>query len=88
MAANGQLSHNKVTCADGSGGGQVVGYVHRTGPGHEDSAPGTIIQGWFDSPPHLKVLTWPTLNKIGLAFYEEHFPDGSWTIWGVGNLCP
>ncbi|HNJ98889.1 MAG TPA: CAP domain-containing protein [Ilumatobacteraceae bacterium] len=86
LAANGKLSHNAPDC--GSSGGQVVGYVHRTGPGNESSAAGIIINGWFNSPSHYQVLTWPTLNRIGLAFYLETFPDGSWTVWGVGNLCP
>ena len=85
-AANGSLSHNSPDC--GNSGGQVVGYVHRTGPGNESSAAGIIINGWFNSPSHYQVLTWPTLNRIGLAFYQQNFPDGSWTIWGVGNLCP
>ena len=86
LAANGSLSHNSPDC--GNSGGQVVGYVHRTGPGNESSAAGIIINGWFNSPSHYQVLTWPTLNRIGLAFYQQNFPDGSWTIWGVGNLCP
>lgn len=78
------LSHNS-PC---SGGGQVVGYVKSTGPGNESSAPGTIINGWFNSASHYEVLTWPTMKGIGLAFYQVTAPDGAWAIYGVGNLCP
>lgn len=82
----GTLSHNAPDC--GSSGGQVVGYVKSTGPGNESSAAGTIINGWFASSSHYEVLTWPTLNRIGMAFYQVTAPNGAWAVYGVANLCP
>jgi hypothetical protein len=89
LAAQGSLSHGMADC-----GWQVVGYYGRSAPGGEDTAPSRIINGWFNSssgdyskPKHYEILTHPNVSRIGLAFVTVTQPDGSWRVYGVGNLC-
>lgn len=83
LAANGSLSHDSADC-----GYQVVGYVGSSGGPVNANAPASIINNWFNSRPHYEVLTHTAVSKIALAFVTATFPDGSWRVYGVGNLCP
>jgi len=89
MAANGSLGHGNTQC-----GYQVVGYVGSTGGAVNPNAPEGIINGWYNSrggpgqpPKHYEILTYPAVTKIGLAFVTVVNGDGSWRVYGVGNLC-
>lgn len=86
LAEAGALSHSGLPC--GGTGGQVVGYVSSSAPGGADAAPGRIISNWFNSAPHYKVLTHPSFTTIGLGFVTRTKADGSWVVYGVGNVCP
>ena len=86
LAKNGALSHSGLPC--GGKGGQVVGFYGVSGGAVDPSSPAKVIQGWFASPSHYKVLTYATFNRIDLQFVTMTRPDGSWRVYGVGNLCP
>ncbi|MDO8391897.1 MAG: CAP domain-containing protein [Actinomycetota bacterium] len=90
LAVNGALSHDSADC-----GFQVAGYVGNTAQPVNANAPASIITNWFNSrsndydhPKHYEILTWPSVSKIALAFVTATSPDGSWRVYGVGNLCP
>lgn len=86
LAKQGALSHSGLPC--GGTGGQVVGFYGVSGGAVDPTSPAKIIQGWFASPSHYKVLTYAAFTRIDLQFVTMTRPDGSWRVYGVGNLCP
>jgi uncharacterized protein YkwD len=81
---NGALSHNSIPCGTG---GQVVAYVKGSGAGGAASAPASIVNNWFNSPPHNTILMDARYAALGLGYVTRTNTDGSWSVYGVGNAC-
>lgn len=90
LAYIGGLAHDSSDC-----GYQVVGWYGSSGGAVNPNTPSSIIYNWYMSRgtpthpiEHYEIITMANLRSMALAFVNVTYPDGSWKVFGVGNLCP
>ena len=85
MAQANGASHGGYHCS--ALASQVVGSAMGSGYAPSGSEPSDIVSDWLGSPGHWTTLMNPSFHSIGLGFVTRINPDGSWGVFGVGNLC-